>query len=238
MATPQSLVILDEIGRGTSTFDGISLAWSIVEYLHERINCRTFFATHYHELTSLANRFERINNLSVAVREWNDEIAFLHKIVPGSADKSYGIHVARLAGVPKEVVKRADEILSHLEDDNSLDNRDAILGMATDDNISSAKRRKKTPVLPGLPAEVNATIHAADNADEHQEAPPLLNKQILPSGLQLSLFGSLDHPVLEDLAAIDLDAITPIEAMQFVIQCQERLNAERKTPNKRRRSKR
>ncbi len=115
MATARSLVILDEIGRGTSTYDGISLAWAIVEYLHERVNCRTFFATHYHELTDLAESFERIANLNVAVREWNEEIAFLHKIVPGAADKSYGIHVARLAGVPKEVIFRAREILADLE---------------------------------------------------------------------------------------------------------------------------
>ena len=232
MATPQSLVILDEIGRGTSTFDGISLAWSIVEYLHERIGCRTFFATHYHELTALADRFDRINNLNVAVREWNEEIAFLHKIVPGSADKSYGIHVARLAGVPKEVVKRADEILSHLEDENGVD----VDNDATSDLLPSTKRRKLTPALPGLPEEVRETIKAentaATHADEtvaHREDTPHLNKQILPSGMQLSLFGPLDHPVLEDLAAADLDSISPIEALQLVVQWQERLNAERKT---------
>ncbi len=115
MASRNSLVILDEIGRGTSTYDGISLAWAITEYLHDYVKCRTFFATHYHELTDLADTFEGISNLNVAVREWNDEIAFLHKIVPGAADKSYGIHVARLAGVPKEVVVRAREILADLE---------------------------------------------------------------------------------------------------------------------------
>jgi Mismatch repair ATPase (MutS family) len=238
MATPQSLVILDEIGRGTSTFDGISLAWSIVEYLHERISCRTFFATHYHELTSLANRFERINNLNVAVREWNDEIAFLHKIVPGSADKSYGIHVARLAGVPKEVVKRADEILSHLEDENGIEagTTDVTLDDQNGDNVPNVKRRKTTPALPGLPAEVSETI-AAENANDpmsQQENSPRLSKQILPGGMQLSLFGPLDHPVLEDLAAADLNAISPIEALQLVVQWQERLKAERKTSPKKR----
>ena len=115
MASENSLVILDEIGRGTSTYDGISLAWAISEYLHDHVQCRTFFATHYHELTDLAESFERITNLNVAVREWNDEIAFLHKIIPGAADKSYGIHVARLAGVPREVIVRAKEILADLE---------------------------------------------------------------------------------------------------------------------------
>ncbi len=114
-ATGQSLVILDEIGRGTSTYDGISLAWALVEYLHDRIKSRTLFATHYHELTDLADTFDKISNLNVAVREQNDDVAFLHKIVPGAADKSYGIHVARLAGVPKPVISRAKEILEELE---------------------------------------------------------------------------------------------------------------------------
>ena len=99
-ATPRSLVILDEIGRGTSTYDGISLAWSVAEYLHDRIGCRTLFATHYHELTDLEKSLPGVKNLNVAVREWQDEVVFLHKIVAGAADKSYGIHVARLAGVP------------------------------------------------------------------------------------------------------------------------------------------
>ena len=103
-ATPRSLVILDEIGRGTSTYDGVSLAWAIVEYLHDQIGCRTLFATHYHELTDLAADAARsVRNLNVAVREWEDQVVFLHKIVDGAADKSYGIHVARLAGVPREV---------------------------------------------------------------------------------------------------------------------------------------
>jgi DNA mismatch repair protein MutS len=114
-ATPRSLVILDEIGRGTSTFDGISLAWAIVEYMHDKIECRTLFATHYHELTDLSQTFDRICNLNVAVKEQNDDIAFLHKIISGSADKSYGIYVAKIAGIPKEVVKRAGEILDELE---------------------------------------------------------------------------------------------------------------------------
>ncbi len=114
-ATKRSLVILDEIGRGTSTYDGISLAWAVVEYLHDRIGCRTLFATHYHELTDLEKSLDGIKNLNVAVREWQDDVVFLHKIVDGSADKSYGIHVARLAGVPKEVVERGKDILAELE---------------------------------------------------------------------------------------------------------------------------
>jgi len=115
-ATDRSLVVLDEVGRGTSTFDGLSLAWSIVEHLHNQVGAKTLFATHYHELTELADRLPRLRNFNVAVREWNEQIVFLHKIAEGGADKSYGIHVARLAGVPKPVIERAKAILRNLED--------------------------------------------------------------------------------------------------------------------------
>jgi DNA mismatch repair protein MutS len=115
-ATPRSLIVLDEIGRGTSTFDGLSLAWSIVEHLHNAVGAKTLFATHYHELTELAARLPRIKNFNVAVREWKDSIVFLRKIVEGGTDKSYGIQVARLAGVPKEVLERAKQILGNLEE--------------------------------------------------------------------------------------------------------------------------
>ncbi len=115
-ATPHSLIVLDEIGRGTSTFDGLSLAWSIVEFLHNQVGAKTLFATHYHELTELAARLPRIKNFNVAVREWHDQIVFLRKIVEGGTDKSYGIQVARLAGVPKEVLERAKQILGNLEE--------------------------------------------------------------------------------------------------------------------------
>lgn len=117
-ATARSLVILDEIGRGTSTYDGLSLAWAITEYLHEKIGCRTLFATHYHELTQLADTLPRVVNLNVAVREWDDQVVFLHRIIRGSADKSYGIHVARLAGIPGSVNERAKDILAQLEEDH------------------------------------------------------------------------------------------------------------------------
>ena len=115
-ATPRSLIVLDEIGRGTSTFDGLSLAWSIVEHLHNQVGAKTLFATHYHELTELAPRLPRLRNFNVAVREWRDQIVFLRKIVPGGTDKSYGIQVARLAGVPGTVLERAKEILRNLEE--------------------------------------------------------------------------------------------------------------------------
>ena len=114
-ATPRSVVILDEMGRGTSTFDGVALAWAATEHIAQVVKCRTLFATHYHELTELAGVLEGVANFNVAVREWQDQVVFLHKIVSGGTDKSYGVHVARLAGVPREVVDRAREILSDLE---------------------------------------------------------------------------------------------------------------------------
>jgi len=114
-ATEKSLVILDEVGRGTSTYDGLSLAWAITEHIATKIKCRTLFATHYHELTELAELFTNIKNCNVAVREWMDEVVFLHKILPGGTDKSYGIHVAKLAGVPKSILDRSKEILEELE---------------------------------------------------------------------------------------------------------------------------
>ncbi len=123
-ATSQSLIILDEIGRGTSTYDGVSLAWAIVEHIHHQIGCRTLFATHYHELTDLEATLAMVKNLNVAVKEWDDNVAFLHKIVDGSADKSYGIHVARLAGIPRQVNERAREILRRLESDH----RESVVG--------------------------------------------------------------------------------------------------------------
>lgn len=114
-ATDRSLVILDEVGRGTSTWDGLSIAWAISEYLYKRIGARTLFATHYHELVDLADEFPAVKNVNVAVREWGEEIVFLHKIVAGGTDRSYGLHVARLAGVPRDVIERARRILDGLE---------------------------------------------------------------------------------------------------------------------------
>src|SRR6266567_851277 len=134
-ATERSLVILDEIGRGTSTFDGLSIAWSVAEFLHDKIKARTLFATHYHELTKLAEERSGVCNFNVAVREWNDQIIFLRKIVPGGADKSYGIQVARLAGLPKEILDRAKEILAYLERPNG-----AIEAPA----VAKSRRKKKS----------------------------------------------------------------------------------------------
>ena len=114
-AGPHALVILDEIGRGTATFDGLSIAWAAVEHLHEVNRSRALFATHYHELTALAHRLPRLDNVTVRVKEWKGEVIFLHEIAPGAADRSYGIQVARLAGLPAAVVARAREVLKQLE---------------------------------------------------------------------------------------------------------------------------
>ncbi len=115
-ATDRSLIILDEVGRGTSTFDGVSIAWATGEHVHDRIGARTLFATHYHELAQLAQVCDAVRNLNVAVREWQNEVVFLHRVVPGATDRSYGIHVAKLAGVPAEVLERSRDILQHLEE--------------------------------------------------------------------------------------------------------------------------
>jgi DNA mismatch repair protein MutS len=108
-------VVLDEIGRGTSTFDGVAIAWSVAEYIQSRVGCRTLFATHYHELTELTRTVPRVRNRSIAVKEWGGEVLFLRKLVDGPASKSYGIQVARLAGLPAEVIARAREVLANLE---------------------------------------------------------------------------------------------------------------------------
>ena len=139
-ATPRSLIVLDEIGRGTSTFDGLSLAWSIVEHLHNQVGAKTLFATHYHELTELAARLPRLKNYNVAVREWNDQIVFLRKIVEGGTDKSYGIQVARLAGVPKPVLERAKQILVNLEESE----------LTPEGNVRAARRQQDREKLKNI----------------------------------------------------------------------------------------
>jgi len=119
-ATPRSLIILDEIGRGTSTYDGLSIAQAVAEYIHNypKLGAKTLFATHYHELVELASFLPRVKNFNVAVSEEGGEVVFLYRIVPGGVDKSYGIHVAKLAGLPKSVVHRAQEVLEELEEDS------------------------------------------------------------------------------------------------------------------------
>jgi DNA mismatch repair protein MutS len=139
-ATDRSLILLDEVGRGTSTFDGISIAWAVVEYIAKELKARTLFATHYHELTELSIILDGIRNLNVAVKEWGDEIIFLRRIEEGGADKSYGIQVARLAGLPGDTISRAKEILANLEK-SELNELGAPKLAYTEDRVTPEKKR-------------------------------------------------------------------------------------------------
>jgi DNA mismatch repair protein MutS len=146
-ATKGSLIILDEIGRGTATFDGLSIAWACVEYLHETTEARVLFATHYHELTALAGRLASVANVTMDVKEWHDEIVFLHRVKAGAADRSYGIQVAKLAGLPQPVTARARQVLALLEKN---DVRSARGGGPLDDlPLFAAARPKSTPAPTG-----------------------------------------------------------------------------------------
>ena len=143
-ATGRSLVILDEIGRGTATFDGLSIAWAVIEHLHEANRCRALFATHYHELTALAGRLKRLANYTVRVKEWQDDVVFLHEVAPGAAEASYGIQVARLAGLPQAVLERAGAVLHSLEEDEPAS---AVMRLANDLPLFSSAPRE-TPAAP------------------------------------------------------------------------------------------
>ena len=141
-ATPRSFVVLDEIGRGTATFDGLSIAWAALEYLHEFNRSRVLFATHYHELTALADKLVSAANATVEVKEWRDEIVFLYRVVMGAADRSYGIHVAKLAGLPSLVLGRANEVLQALE---RADGRPKPADLASDLPLFSAAKPHGKP---------------------------------------------------------------------------------------------
>ena len=135
-ATESALIIMDEIGRGTATYDGLSIACATLEHIHDVINCRTLFATHYHELTQLENNFQNIKNAKVAIREWKDEVIFLHELKFGTADKSYGIQVAKIAGLPNAVTERASKILKTLESNTKNLNLASLNNIADADNHS------------------------------------------------------------------------------------------------------
>ncbi|HBG78811.1 MAG TPA: DNA mismatch repair protein MutS [Phycisphaerales bacterium] len=173
-ATEKSLVILDEVGRGTSTYDGLSLAWAITEHIANKIKCRTLFATHYHELTALAGLLVNVKNCNVAVREWMDEVVFLHKIVPGGTDKSYGIHVAKLAGIPKSITERSREILDDLE-----------------------------------------------NTFQKEAGGEKLTKQRTKETDIASLFDQKQKDVLERLKSLDVNNLTPIQAINLLTEIKE-----------------
>jgi DNA mismatch repair protein MutS len=174
-ATEKSLVILDEIGRGTATFDGLSIAWATVEHLYEINRCRALFATHYHELTTLAGRLPEVANATIEVKEWHDEIVFLHKVRSGAADRSYGIQVAKLAGLPQAVIARAAEVLAVLEKGESRGKTGgkskgagpvvAVAGGLDELPLFAAARPKSFVPQSREPSEVEATL-ATLNPDE------------------------------------------------------------------------
>lgn len=184
-ATDRSLIILDEIGRGTSTFDGISIAWAVAEYIHTKLRARTLFATHYHELTELALTMDRVKNYTVAIKEWNDQIIFLRRVTPGGADKSYGIQVARLAGLPQAVIARAKEVLANLEKAEFND-----LGEPVAAGEAARGRRSE-----------GATGGNGEGGTQETIEP------------QLGLFASEAGLLFKELQDMDLDRMTPLEAM-------------------------
>lgn len=189
-ATSRSLLILDEIGRGTSTFDGLSIAWAVVEHISnpKLLGAKTLFATHYHELTELEGKLDSVNNYCIAVREQGDDIIFLRKIIRGGADKSYGIQVARLAGVPDSVIDRAKEIASWLEETDVTDKAK---------NLQVRTSAKKKEVV----------------------------REAVPAEKQMSLFDiyPADHPVLKELAGLDVSNMTPIQALNTLYELRKRL---------------
>ncbi|MBO0765188.1 MAG: DNA mismatch repair protein MutS, partial [Hyphomicrobiaceae bacterium] len=184
-ASPRSLVVLDEIGRGTATFDGLSIAWAVVEYLHEVSRSRVLFATHYHELTALAGRLAQMASVTMEVREWKDAIVFAHKVRPGAADRSYGIQVAKLAGLPEAVTKRAAEVLRLLEK-------------------GDAKSPDAATLLEELPLFAAASSLPGQGDGQGKEQPAAA-----PSAVE------------EALAALDLDELTPKQALEVLYKLKE-----------------
>ena len=188
-ATRRSLVLLDEIGRGTSTYDGVSIAWAVSEHLHDRVGCKTIFATHYHELVQLADELVAVRNYNVGVREVGDRILFLHRLQPGGADRSYGIEVGRLAGLPAPVLARAREVLALLEGEAEL-------------------------LVPGL-APGAGGVSPLRPASTRRTAP-------VPDVAQLALFGAAaPHAAVSRLRATDVNALTPLAALQLMAELVE-----------------
>jgi DNA mismatch repair protein MutS len=198
-ATRRSLIVLDEIGRGTSTYDGVSIAWAVAEHIHDRIGAKTMFATHYHELTALAETRPRVRNFSTAVREYQDDVVFLHKLVPGGASRSYGIQVARLAGLDKGVVARAKAILDALERGDEL-------------GAHVLPRGEQLSLLGGGSTARVATAAGAEPASAPPaSAPPAASPKTRRSAVE------------DALAEADLDGMSPREAHAFLAGLQARL---------------
>ncbi len=195
----RSLILLDEIGRGTSTYDGISIAWALAEYIHEHpeAKAKTLFATHYHELTELSNRFDRINNFHVSIKEVGNKVIFLRKLLPGRSDKSFGIHVAKMAGMPDSIVARANEILSELEQREQQVNTDGV-----EPNTSKGNTAPKEQSIP--------STDVGKNRSTLQQLPPA------SGNYQLSFFDAADpklNALKEAIEGLDVNTLTPIEAL-------------------------
>ncbi|MGN0713518.1 MAG: DNA mismatch repair protein MutS, partial [Anaerovoracaceae bacterium] len=206
-ARQRSLVILDEIGRGTSTYDGLSIAWAAVEYLcNEKTHIRTLFATHYHELTVLEDEISGVRNLNVDVSEENGNIVFLHKIVEGSASRSYGIHVARLAGVPKTLLQRAEDKLAELE----ASAYDTFTGQACTENCEKTSPSEKKEKEDG-------TCRLSETSRPSKPSRGAVEGQI-------SLFDFAPVSVVERLRDIDLMEITPSQAFRILEELKESLD--------------
>jgi DNA mismatch repair protein MutS len=185
--TSQSLLILDEVGRGTSTYDGVSLAWSLIEHLHEGpARPRTLFATHYHELSALEEELARVRNCSAAVKEWQGEITFLHRVVEGPSERSFGIHVARLAGLPEAVLKRAKDILRTLEEEGARRVEDVT-------EAGEASARRKTACAPKRGETGQLMLF---------DAPEELDPAV--------------HDILQRLKGVDVDRLTPVQALALL----------------------
>ena len=167
-ATQKSLILLDEIGRGTATFDGLSLAWAITEFLHNhsRVGARTLFATHYHELTELENKLKRLKNYKAAVKEFDDKIIFLRTIIPGISDKSYGIHVAQMAGLPNDVIERAKEILEHHTNKGSVHETCNGIPMSDQLTLFTKKEQKLRQMLKKIDVNELTPIQALQMLDK------------------------------------------------------------------------
>jgi DNA mismatch repair protein MutS len=192
-ATAKSLVVLDEIGRGTSTYDGVSIAWAVAEHLHDRVGAKTLFATHYHELTALAASHARVRNVSVAAREWQGEVIFLRKLTPGGASRSFGVEVAKLAGLPPSVVERARAILRTLESDASAPGAEVPHPVAP----ASAAPPPQLGLAFGAPAASVSTRQVAGDPASTAETDAVAE-------------------VVEALRAIDPDDLSPRAALDLV----------------------
>ena len=212
-ATKQSLLILDEIGRGTSTFDGLSIAWAVVEYIARHIQAKTLFATHYHELTELEGKLNNVKNYCIAVSKKDGEISFLRKIIPGGADESYGIDVAKLAGVPEGVLSRAREISAFLSDNDFMQENKNIVakegGLETDDNLESQEKQTKNGAF-----EKGESKNGASGAKLLKSLNKLEDKPALTKG---------EEEVLRKLRSIIPEKISPFEACSLLFELKELL---------------